>query len=237
VVALDSCIETRDDRVLITPLSRDTLWHVEAPNVRAVVSSAGRRTTLLDSLSPLTSYALRGSLLTTDGVSLPFELDVTTAPAARHLVLSEVLANPLGPEPTSEWIELVNDSARAVDLGGLWLEDATSRSALPSELLAPHETALLVGAGFRASALDAPIAPGTRLLTLEALGARGLSNAGEALLLVGPEGIVARFPALAAPHAGRSLARRSFEGADDDPATFGEHGGAGASPGSPNRFD
>lgn len=237
VVELDSCIEVRDDRVLVTPLSRDTLWQVAEPTLRVVVSSAGRRTTLLNGLTPLTSYAVRGSLLTSDAVSQRFVLEVTTARAARHLILSEVLANPLGPEPASEWIELTNDSNQPVELGGLWLEDATSRSALPSELLAPRETALLVAAGFRPSALDVPIAPGTRLLTLQALGARGLSNSGEALLLVGPEGIVARFPALAAPHAGRSLARRALDGADDDPATFGEHGGAGASPGSPNRFD
>jgi hypothetical protein len=143
----------------------------------------------------------------------------------------------VGPEPASEWIELVNDSDSPVPLGGLWLEDATSRSALPSESLGPRERVLLVAAGFRPSALDAPLAPGTRVLTLEALSARGLSNSGEALLLVGPEGIVSRFPALAAPHAGRSLARRSLDGADDEPATFGEHGGAGASPGASNSFD
>jgi hypothetical protein len=236
-VHFDSCIEARDDRVLVTPLSRDTLWLVDTPTPRAVVSTAGRRTMLLDGLAPVTSYVVRGNLLTSDAESRSFELALTTAGAARHLILSEVLANPLGPEPASEWIELVNDSEKPVELGGLWLEDATNRSFLPHELLAPRESVLLVASGFRPSTLDAAIAEGTRLLELTSLGARGLSNAGEALLLVGPEGVVARFPALSAPHAGRSLARRAFDASDDDPAAFAEHGGPGASPGAPNSFD
>lgn len=232
-----ACIEARDDRVLVTPLARDTLWLVDAPAPRVVVSTAGRRTTLVDGLTPLTSYILRGTLLTSDAESRAFELELTTTARARHLILSEVLANPLGPEPASEWIEVVNDSDEPVELGGLWLEDATNRSFLPRELLAARESVLLVAAGFRPSALDVPIANGTRWLELTSLGARGLSNAGEALLLVGPGGVVARFPALAAPHAGRSLARRALDGSDDDPAAFAEHGGPGASPGAPNRFD
>jgi hypothetical protein len=94
-----------------------------------------------------------------------------------------------------------------------------------------------VPAGFRPSLLDAPIAPGTRLVELASLGTRGLSNSGEALLLVGPEGVVARFPLLAASHAGRSWARRALTTADDDPRAFAEHGTPGASPGAPNTFD
>jgi hypothetical protein len=237
VPCADACVEVRDDRVLVTAQSHDTLWVVDEPAPQVVVSSAGQRTTLLSGLTPRTPYTLRSSLLSSDGTTRACELELTTASAARHLVLSEVLANPLGPEPASEWIELVNDSQLAVDLAGLWLEDATNRSFLPHDVLAPHERALLVGAGFRPSALDAPVAPGTRLLELSSLGARGLSNSGEALLLVGEEGIVARFPALNASHAGRSQARRALDGADDEPAAFGEHGGVGASPGAPNVFD
>jgi hypothetical protein len=94
-----------------------------------------------------------------------------------------------------------------------------------------------VNAGFHASSLDAPVPPHVRRLELASLGARGLSNAGEALLLVGPEGVVSRFPAFGASRAGRSIARRSFEAVDDDPKAFAEHGAPGASPGGPNTFD
>jgi hypothetical protein len=236
-VVFDSCLETLDDRVLVTALSHDTLWLIEAPEPHVVVSTAGTRTTLLRALLPETTVSLRGNALSSNGLSEAILLDLTTLPARRHLALTEVLANPLGPEPESEWIELVNDSDDPVELGGLWLEDAASKNELPHAVLAAGETVLLVSASFRPSALDVPIAQGTRSLELESLGARGLSNSGEALLLVGPEGIVARFPALAAAHAGRSIARRSLDAEDHDPTVFAEHGTPGASPGAPNTFD
>jgi hypothetical protein len=84
---------------------------------------------------------------------------------------------------------------------------------------------------------DAPLATAVRRLELASLGARGLSNTGEALLLVGPEGVVSRFPAFGASRAGHSIARRSLEAADDDPNAFAEHGAPGASPGAPNTFE
>jgi hypothetical protein len=51
---------------------------------------------------------------------------------------------------------------------------------------------------------------------------------------VGREGVLSRFPLLAAAHPGRSVARRTLDGADDDAAGCAEHGGVGASPGAPN---
>jgi hypothetical protein len=233
---LGACLEVLDDRVLVTtPDAR--LWRLTSPEARAVVTSANQRTSLVFGLAAGEQVELRGSVLPADGSSQALDLRVTTAAAFRHLVLSEVLANPLGPEPGSEWIELVNDSDRAVSLAGLWLEDTGGRAFLPEAELAPRETALLVNAGFRPSSLDAPLAPSVRLLELASLGARGLSNAGEALLLVGPEGVVSRFPAFGPNHAGRSIARRSFDAADDDPSAFAEHGAPGASPGAANTFD
>jgi hypothetical protein len=232
-----ACIEVWDDRVLVMPLAHDAWWRLEAPQARSVVLSVGQRAVLAEGLAANRAVSLRGTRLAADGVEEDIALDVTTGAPRRHLVLNEVLANPLGAEPDCEWIELVNDSARPASLAGLWLEDGAGRSWLPPTTLGAHEIALLVPAGFRASALDAPIAPGTRLLELDSLGARGLSNSGEALLLVGPEGIVARFPLLAASHAGRSWARRSLDTADDDAQAFAEHGAPGASPGASNTFD
>jgi hypothetical protein len=235
-LVLGACLEVLDDRVLVTtPDAR--LWRLTNPEARAVVTSANQRTSLVSGLAAGEQVELRGSVLSADGSSRALDLRVTTAAAFRHLVLSEVLANPLGPEPGSEWIELVNDSDRVVSLARLWLEDTAGRAFLPEVELAPRETALLVNAGFHPSSLDAPLAPSARLLELTSLGARGLSNAGEALLLVGPEGVVSRFPAFGTSHAGRSIARRSFDAADDDPSAFAEHGAPGASPGAANTFD
>ena len=233
---LGACLEVLDDRVLVTT-AEDTLWRLTAPEARVVATYANERASLVGGLAPGQLVELRGSTLLADASSQALELKVTTAGARRHLVLSEVLANPLGPEPGSEWAELVNDAAAAVSLSKLWLEDAGGRSFLPDLELAPRETVLLVGAGFRSSSLD--VAPGqdVRLIELTSLGLRGLANSGEALLLVGPEGVVSRFPAFAAAHAGRSIARRSFAAADDDPAAFAEHAAPGASPGAANVFD
>lgn len=231
-----ACFETLDDRVLVTP-KVDTLWRLDAPAPRLVVSSAQQRATLVSGLVPGQQVELHGMALSSNGSRQKVELVVTTAAVRRHLVLSEVLANPLGPEPVSEWIELLNDANQAVSLTRLWLEDTAGRAFLPDVELLPHEIVLLVAAGFRASPLDVPIPKHVRLLELTSLGARGLANSGEALLLVGPEGVVSRFPSVSAKHAGRSVARRRFDATDDDPAAFGEHGGLGASPGVPNAFD
>ncbi len=192
---------------------------------------------LLGQLSPATTVALSGSVLSSTGALETFDTTVTTAPARRHVLLNEVLANPIGPESQGEWIELLNDSERATSLAGLWLEDAGGRAQLPSEQLGPGELALLVGDGFRASSLDVAVPSAVRLLRVPSLGTRGLSNGGEGLLLVGREGVLSRFPLVNAAHAGKSIARRTPDAADDDPAAFSEHGAPGASPGTPNSFD
>jgi len=207
---------------------------LEEPRRLVLPTRAGSRSLLLRGLLPLSELALAGRVLSSSGRQTTFRTTVTTAPATRHLVLNEVLANPLGPEPDGEWLELVNDSERSTSLSGLWLEDSGGHVPLPDVVLSPGELVLLVSDGFRASGLDVPVPSDVRLLRVPSLGARGLANGGEALLLVGREGVVSRFPLLAAPHAGRSLARRSLDGADDDPAGFAEHAGAGASPGAPN---
>jgi hypothetical protein len=233
---LGACLEVLDDRVLVTTPD-DRLWRLTSPETSLVVSIASQRTSLASGLVAGEQVELLGSVLSADASSQTLDLHVTTGPALRHVVLSEVLANPLGPEPGSEWIELVNDSGQAVSLAGLWLEDAGGRAFLPETELAPRETVLLVNAGFRVSSLDVALPPAVRLLELASLGVRGLSNSGEALLLVGPEGVVSRFPVFGASHAGRSIARRYFDTADDDPSAFSEHGAPGASPGAANTFD
>jgi hypothetical protein len=230
-------LEVLDDRLRVTPSAQDLLFAVEEPQSSVLVAPAGERGLLARGLSPGSEVTLSGSVLSSLGQLETFRTSVTTRPAQRHLVINEVLANVLGPEPDAEWLELVNDSERPASLSGLWLEDSGGHVALPEAELGPGELVLLVGEAFRVSGLDLPIPSDVRLLRLPTLGTRGLANGGEALLLVGREGVVSRFPLLAAPHAGRSMARRSLDSADDDPAGFGEHADPGASPGAPNVLD
>ncbi|HEX2876038.1 MAG TPA: lamin tail domain-containing protein [Polyangiaceae bacterium] len=232
-----ACLEVLDDRLRISAGAQDLLFALGSPESAMLVVRAGARGVLARGLAPASQVLLSGSVLSALGELETFRESVTLRPAARHLVLNEVLANALGPEPDAEWLELVNDSEQPVSLAGLWLEDSGGHVALPDVELSAGETVLLVGEGFRASGLDVPIPEGVRLLRLPSLGTRGFSNGGEALLLVGREGVLSRFPLLAAPHAGRSVARRSLDSADDDPAGFGEHAGQGASPGAPNFLD
>lgn len=235
VLSHGACVEAWDDRVFVTPLGEDQLWLLQG---QAPVSArASSRTRLLRGLAPEMEVSLNGSVLSSGQGLTALTLPLVTARERPHLVLNEVLANPLGAETTSEWVELLNDSQVSANLGGLWLEDSGGHAPLPDVVLDAGELALLVGPGFRASGQDVPVPKNVRLLSLPSLGTRGLANGGEALALVGTDGIVSRFPLLAADHAGRSWARREPDSADDDAAAFAEHGGAGASPGAANSFD
>lgn len=232
-----ACLELQDDRLLITPEGDDQLWIVQSPAELVIEAASGQRRSLLAGLEPDTRVELRAAVLSGSGQIEEVATTLTTLPRRRHLVLTEVLSNPLGSENTAEWIEVLNDSGAPASLTGLNLVDTGGRVALPAVELEPGERALLVGSSFQPSSLDVSIPDSVRLVRLPTLGTRGLSNGGEALLVFGPEGVVSRFPQLAAKRAGHSVARRYIDAADDDPAAFAEHGDAGASPGAENTFD
>ncbi len=233
----EACVEVLDDRIFVTPIAEDQLWRLAAPQPRLLSLRAFERAELLRDLQADTPFELAGEVVSSSGARHALAERLRTLPPRRHLVMSEVLANALGAEPASEWVELVNDSALPASLAGMWLEDAGARVPLPQAELAAGQTALLVAPEFRENGLDVPFPGDALVLELPSLGARGLSNSGEPLLLGGIEGIVSRFPALPAPHAGRSLARRRLDAADDSATSFAEHGAPGASPGAPNSFD
>jgi hypothetical protein len=237
VASAGACLETQDDRIYVTPFGTASLWLLSEPARPPLSAAAFARTPLLRGLPPETGGRLLGEVISSHGERTPLDISFETTPSRRHLVLSEVLANALGPEPESEWIEVVNDSLRPAELSGVWLEDASGRVPLPEATLEPGETVVLVSASFRSSGLDVPLASGTRVLELPSLGQRGLSNAGEMLLLVASEGVLSRFPMLPAAHPGVSIARRSLDATDDSAHSFAEHGAPGASPGAANFFD
>jgi hypothetical protein len=230
------CLEIQDDRVFIRTQA-DALWLLSKPRPAQLSLAAFERRLLFDGLTPGSSYELTGQVVFASGEQSQVASHFTTRPVQRHLVINEVLANAVGAEPESEWVEVLNDSSRHVSLAGAWLEDSAGSVPLPAVELGPGALVLLVGAGFRPSGLDVPPPSDVQLVELPALGARGLSNSGEPLLLVGRDGILSRFPALSAARAGRSLARRLPATADDDASGFAEHGAPGASPGLPNSFD
>lgn len=118
-----------------------------------------------------------------------------TPPALPPLAITEVLANPAGPEPAQELVELRNLGTEPVSLTGLSLADARGADALPDVAIAPGAYALVVPSGYDPSngADPAPRA-GTQLLRVDArLGSDGLSNGGEVVRLLRGEEIVSSY--------------------------------------------
>ena len=103
--------------------------------------------------------------------------------------------------------------------------------------LGPGEYGLLVGEGYEASSwVDAIPAEGTVFIAVSSVGTGGLSNAGEPLRLVGPDGsAVSSVPPVVSKHPGGSIVRVRPE-APDGEGSFGVdlHGGT---PGAANRLE
>ncbi|HEY8377713.1 MAG TPA: hypothetical protein VIK91_14555 [Nannocystis sp.] len=171
-------------------------------------------------------------------------------PAAPPLALAEVLANPHGPEPAQEFVELVDlrqageplqvTGLRLVDGDHAWI-DLEKGDSLPPFVTRPGERHLVVPAAYDPAQGDDPAPPaGASLLRVDAsLAQGGLKNsAGEIVALVweaGPNG-----PVLLDSYGGwldpgdlpgRSVVRDPA--ACDTPAAWRPHPGGGASPGVP----
>jgi len=214
------CASVADDRVTVRTPEAALLWIVHTARGALVQVSAAGQSLTIDGLQPDAQERLWGSTHDLSGTARAFELELHTAAARERPILNEALADALGPEPQSEWIEVLNDGTLAVDLAQYSLQDGGGRTPLPHASLAPHEYALLVRDDFAVSPSDEPPAAGTRLIRLPTLGKSGLSNAGERLSLVDSEGVERSvLPALAGK-AGQSLARRTPTSEDSDPKAF-----------------
>ena len=233
------CAVVEDDRVVVRSHGDASLWVVAGQDLSIVQPVAPEGRFVVHPLKPSSSHALELSVLDLSGREVTATAAVHTLPARSRVVISEVMANPLGPEPGQEWVELVNDGLYAVDVGGWLLEDLGGQSVLPSALLAPGEHALVVSSAFVLDdGLDLPTPASVLRLVVEKLGKNGLSNSGEPLTLRRPDGSEAsRFPAAPKPKAGVSVARRRSIDLDDDPSAFGLHAAPGASPGAANALE
>jgi hypothetical protein len=162
------------------------------------------------------------------GLDLPSNpIDFVLPAAAGSLVITEVLANPAGPETQQEYVELANLGGDDVTTAGLRIEDTAGVDALPEALIRAGARVLIVGASFaEQSASDVPPRAGTALLRVAGrIGRDGLGQAGEIVRLVGPDGLVrssyggwidTRRPAWA----GQSVHRSPEEGGCDHPAAW-----------------
>ena len=136
------------------------------------------------------SYLRTALLLSLTGLLIAFLclLSAADAQTPGHLLISEVLydAPQSGTDTSYEWVELFNPTAAAVNLAGWALRDNTSQDAIPAVTLGPGEYLVIVAtaAGF---AQNHPGFSGN-LVTLEGSIGNGLSNTGDRVLLLGPDG-------------------------------------------------
>lgn len=230
-----ACVRVLDDRVMVRNGPEPMLFALERDAQTLLFPSSAGSSFEWRGLEPNSEQVLRGRSVDRFGAEQAFELQFRTRAAEPHLVLNEVLANALGAEPQSEWIELFNDGSVPAPLTGLRLSDGAGQTTLPDGSVAPGAYALLVREDFVENGVDVPLALDTTLVRVPQLGKSGLANSGEALSLIDASGqVVSRFPALTSSHAGVSLARRNPRAPDTDPNSFGEHAAPGASPGAEN---
>jgi hypothetical protein len=145
-------------------------------------------------------------------------LEATYAPGPA-LVITEVLANPVGAEPAQEWVEVANLGAVDVALGGLLLADEGGDDELPAEVLAAGAIALVVGEAYDPlEGSDPPPGPGTVLLRVTgSLAHSGLRNSGERVEIRDAAGAVLSSYGGhidTSSRAGQSAVRRNLDGCD-----------------------
>ena len=168
--------------------------------------------------------------------------------------ITEVLADPLGPEPRQEYVELQVMEAAAWDSNELWIvdrpwvevqasldaPDATPiGDPLPATIATAGEILLVVPEDFVADAEDDGIvSPNTQLLRVHgSLGVNGLLNAGEAVTIYrsSPPQRIASFGARGGadgPGSGTSVVRVDLGSWCDGPADWGPGEDEAPTPGS-----
>jgi hypothetical protein len=114
---------------------------------------------------------------------------VELPPRLPALAITEVLANPAGSETTQEFVEIYNRGKTSQELGGLLLADKSGSDVLPQASLAAGAYAVIVPEGFTADGKDPAPKEGALVVRVAGrLGSDGLSNAGEVVRLLTPQG-------------------------------------------------
>jgi hypothetical protein len=206
-----ACARVEDDRLVVGPSTEDAFYVFERSGQIARRSGAPGLGFEWRGLEPETTQTIRVAIVTASGVE-SLQLSITTPPARPRLQIAEVMANPVGPEPQQEWIELHNEGTAAAETAGVELVDAAGSVPLSSFTLAPGGRVLLVRSDFDAAATGLQLEEAA-LVRLPSLGGNGLSNQGEALSLRRDGIVLSESPAEPKPKEGLSLAR------GEDPAT------------------
>lgn len=228
------CIDVDDDRLVVRPSYWSALWAVQSGDASALQVALEGMRFLLRPLPPASTVSIRAAAVDAAGRVIEAEAEVTTPSPRAHLVITEVMAAPRGPEPAQEWIELFNDGQEAADLADFQLDVAGTAAPFPSVVLPKGAFALVVSEAYvLAEGSDVPPASGTFLVRIPKLGKRGLSNEGQVIALLDAEGaVVSRFPAVPKPQKGVSVVRVRPDALDELPSSFAYDPNGSSSPGS-----
>jgi hypothetical protein len=235
-----ACASFDGDELVLTE-APDGAWALRGTSsdghvVEAFVTEARGASIKVYGFEPNTEYALSAVFLDGLGRSMSGSSELSSSAPRPHVVINEVLSNPRGPEPASEWLELINAGAAAATLSGWSIEDGGGRTVLPDFLLEPGAFAIVVGRDYVATPDDVVPEASALPVVVERLGKSGLSNSGERLRLLNAEGsVVSELPPIAATEQGVSLARRD-PWSPDVVESFGAQATLGATPGVPNVF-
>lgn len=198
------CVLEDDERVAVRLDAGEPLrwwWRLGDREISGV-APRGIATLALGGLPAAGAFEGRLELVGTGGVPAIFTVPVQTTEPLAALAIVEVRADPIGAEPTQEYVELLNYGAVPLSIDGYTLTDrADAIGDLLAGSIAPHERVLVVHPRFDPDAPeDGPIPPGVRLVRLDGpIGAGGIANAGEPLYLRDAAGRrISEAPALAA---------------------------------------
>ncbi len=198
------CARVEDDRMHVRTPELPMVWLMGAHGSTWIATSEGFSSFAIRGLEPASQLSMSLEFATATGRATSNYKLQTSSPQA-HVHLSEVMANPDGPEPAQEWIELWNDGVAPGELGLLTLADSSGSVQLPSATIAPGQRALLVREDFDSTALPAELDQAA-ILRVPSLGGNGLSNEGELLTLLDEFGlVVTSFPKEPKPKAGESV--------------------------------
>ncbi len=191
----------------------------------------------LSMLDPNQRVEAELELIDLSGQRTSFRETITTRPTTASIAITEVRADPAGPEPQQEYVELFNFGREAIDLLGFSLSDDPDRPGdeiTQSIVIHAQSYALLVPEQFDdAHPLDVQVPPGVTLIRIDrTLGSGGLSNRGEPLFLRDADGQrISSVPAIAAPGSGVCLVRLSMDFRSSDEASFGPDPDSSCTPG------
>jgi hypothetical protein len=194
----------------------------------SLLSRAASRTTVVGPLRPDELYTITIASLDAKEI-IPETLELRSGAADARLVLTEVLIDPLGSEPQSEWIEIQNVGTLPGSLLGLEIWDDSGGTPLPDLKLQAGQVGLIVREDFRVGADIVPAEDALPIVVAQ-IGQNGLRNTGEEVSLRDSEGnVLSKIPAKSRPEGVSSL--RISPWAADNEQSFIEHPAPGASPG------